>query len=126
MFQADQLVSEKVSGAEHTKLDDNFVQMEKITDVFLEVEVSNSLSLELNISISNIYLNFRSLDTFKAPGCLFLIFSSFQGEMFEKTRDYLYPNPAVRVKQVSDKGIASIGVSALHLNIHLQNYFSLN
>ena len=37
---ADQLVSEKVSGAEHTKLDDNFVQMEKITDVFLEVEVS--------------------------------------------------------------------------------------
>ena len=40
IFQADQLVSEKVSGAEHTKLDDNFVQMEKITDVFLEVEVS--------------------------------------------------------------------------------------
>ena len=34
------MVSEKVSGAEHTKLDDNFVQMEKITDVFLEVEVS--------------------------------------------------------------------------------------
>ena len=41
IFQADQLVSEKVSGAEHTKLDDNFVQMEKITDVFLEVEVSS-------------------------------------------------------------------------------------
>ena len=41
LFQADQLVSEKVSGAEHTKLDDNFVQMEKITDVFLEVEVSS-------------------------------------------------------------------------------------
>ena len=33
--------------------------------------------------------------------------------MFEKTRDYLYPNPAVRVKQVSDKGIASIGVSIM-------------
>lgn len=33
--------------------------------------------------------------------------------MYEKTRDILYPNPAVRVKQVSDKGIASIGVSNL-------------
>ena len=46
---ADQLVSEKVSGAEHTKLDDNFVQMEKITDVFLEVEVSAFQSLGLGI-----------------------------------------------------------------------------
>ena len=33
--------------------------------------------------------------------------------MYEKTRDILYPNPAVRVKQVSDKGIASIGVSVI-------------
>ena len=31
--------------------------------------------------------------------------------MYEKTSDILYPNPAVRMKQVSDKGIASIGVS---------------
>lgn len=65
----DQLMSEKLTGADHTKLDDRFTQMEKVTDVFLEVE----------------------------------------GEMYEKTRDILYPNPAVRVKQVSDKGIASIG-----------------
>ena len=49
IFQADQLVSEKVSGAEHTKLDDNFVQMEKITDVFLEVEVSAFQSVGLGI-----------------------------------------------------------------------------
>ena len=33
--------------------------------------------------------------------------------MYEKTRDILYPNPVVRVKQVSDKGIASIGVSVI-------------
>lgn len=33
--------------------------------------------------------------------------------MYEKTRDILYPNPAIRVKQVSDKGIASIGVSVI-------------
>ena len=32
-------MSEKLTGADHTKLDDNFTQMEKITDVFLEVEV---------------------------------------------------------------------------------------
>ena len=50
ILQADQLVSEKVSGAEHTKLDENFVQMEKITDVFLEVEVSVAPQL----SISNL------------------------------------------------------------------------
>jgi len=66
----DQLMSEKLTGADHTKLDDKFTHMEKVTDVFLEVET----------------------------------------EMYEKTRDILYPNPAVRVKQVSDKGIASIGV----------------
>ena len=33
-------MSEKLTGADHTKLDDQFTQMEKITDVFLEVEVS--------------------------------------------------------------------------------------
>ena len=36
--------------------------------------------------------------------------------MYEKTRDILYPNPAIRVKQVSDKGIASIGVSVIQWN----------
>ena len=54
MLQADQLVSEKVSGAEHTKLDENFVHMEKITDVFLEVEVSFCFC-----TIFNIYLTSR-------------------------------------------------------------------
>ena len=38
-LQTDQLMSEKLTGADHTKLDDQFTQMEKITDVFLEVEV---------------------------------------------------------------------------------------
>ena len=51
IFQADQLVSEKVSGAEHTKLDDNFVQMEKITDVFLEVEVRTLNFIPLGLDI---------------------------------------------------------------------------
>ena len=55
IFQADQLVSEKVSGAEHTKLDENFVQMEKITDVFLEVEVSFVFYICFR-TIINIYL----------------------------------------------------------------------
>ena len=32
-------MSEKLTGADHTKLDDQFSQMEKITDAFLEVEV---------------------------------------------------------------------------------------
>ena len=50
VFQADQLVSEKVSGAEHTKLDDNFVQMEKITDVFLEVEVGDNIRLSVIVT----------------------------------------------------------------------------
>ena len=40
-LQTDQLMSEKLTGADHTKLDDQFTQMEKITDVFLEVEVSH-------------------------------------------------------------------------------------
>ena len=34
-------MSEKLTGADHTKLDDQFTQMEKITDVFLEVEVGH-------------------------------------------------------------------------------------
>ena len=38
--------------------------------------------------------------------------------MYEKTRDILYPNPAIRVKQVSDKGIASIGVSVIQQNVN--------
>lgn len=46
-FQTDQLMSEKLTGADHTKLDDQFTQMEKITDVFLEVEVSH-FSIMLN------------------------------------------------------------------------------
>ena len=32
-------MSEKLTGADHTKLDDKFTHMEKVTDVFLEVEV---------------------------------------------------------------------------------------
>ena len=36
--------------------------------------------------------------------------------MYEKTSDILYPNPAIRVKQVSDKGIAAIGVSVIQQN----------
>ena len=39
-LQTDQLMSEKLTGADHTKLDDQFTKMEKITDVFLEAEVS--------------------------------------------------------------------------------------
>ena len=40
-------MSEKLTGADHTKLDDQFTQMEKITDVFLEVEVRNNSSLSV-------------------------------------------------------------------------------
>ena len=62
VFQADQLVSEKVSGAEHTKLDDNFVQMEKITDVFLEVEVRTLNFIPLGLDIKYLLmLNFKPL-----------------------------------------------------------------
>ena len=62
VFQADQLVSEKVSGAEHTKLDDNFVQMEKITDVFLEVEVRTLNFSPLGLDIKYLLmLNFKPL-----------------------------------------------------------------
>ena len=100
-------MSEKVSGAEHTKLDDNFVQMEKITDVFLEVEVSFVFYFCFCTTIFHLYETPYCQDRFNSH--IFYL----QDEMFEKTRDYLYPNPAVRVKQVSDKGIASIGVSIL-------------
>ena len=34
------MVTEKISGAEHTKLDDDFTQLEKATDVYIELEVS--------------------------------------------------------------------------------------
>lgn len=100
-------MSEKVSGAEHTKLDDNFVQMEKITDVFLEVEVSFLCLFMQNCQYLSIYHCSELAANQKNENLFFYL----QDEMFEKTRDYLYPNPAVRVKQVSDKGIASIGVS---------------
>ena len=48
-------MSEKLTGADHTKLDDQFTQMEKITDVFLEVEVGDNIrpSLWLNIQMSS-------------------------------------------------------------------------
>ena len=52
----------------------------------------------------------------KTPGLFATHFYFVQTEMYEKTRDILYPNPAVRVKQVSDKGIASIGVSCYHIS----------
>ena len=58
IFQADQLVSEKVSGAEHTKLDDNFVQMEKITDVFLEVEVRTLNFIPLGLDIKYLLISY--------------------------------------------------------------------
>jgi len=86
-------MSEKLTGADHTKLDDQFTQMEKITDVFLEVEVE----IVLNRGKKYFLVSYHIV--------------IFQTEMYEKTRDILYPNPAIKVKQVSDKGIASIGVS---------------
>merc|ERR1740129_1025912 len=36
--------------------------------------------------------------------------SRLRPKCMKKTSDILYPNPAIRVKQVSDKGIAAIGV----------------
>ena len=36
---ADQLVTEKISGAEHTKLDEDFQKLEKATDVHIELQV---------------------------------------------------------------------------------------
>ena len=41
-------MSEKLTGADHTKLDDQFTQMEKITDVFLEVEVGDNILFTLS------------------------------------------------------------------------------
>ena len=37
--------------------------------------------------------------------------------MAERTKDYLYPNPAVRAKMISDKGIATIGVGSQYTYI---------
>jgi hypothetical protein len=36
--QADQLVSEKMTGAEHTKMDDDFTRLELQTDVYIELQ----------------------------------------------------------------------------------------
>ena len=36
---ADQLVTERISGAEHTKLDEDFQKLEKATDVHIELQV---------------------------------------------------------------------------------------
>ena len=38
-MQADQLVNEKLTGADNTKLDDDFVQMEQITEAYIQLEV---------------------------------------------------------------------------------------
>ena len=43
-------MSEKLTGADHTKLDDQFTQMEKITDVFLEVEVGDNIRLSVIVT----------------------------------------------------------------------------
>ncbi len=61
--QADQLVSEKMTGAEHTKMDDDFTRLELQTDVYIELQaryVGNPKSQE-------------NLDEF-APPPLFQIF----------------------------------------------------
>ncbi len=39
MLQADQLVSEKMTGAEHTKMDEDFTRLEQQTDVYVEMQV---------------------------------------------------------------------------------------
>ena len=62
------------------------------------------------------FLRYYYLPSLKPKASLQLILYFVQTEMYEKTRDILYPNPAVRVKQVSDKGIASIGVSCYHIS----------
>ena len=103
-------MSEKLTGAEHTKLDDKFTHMEKVTDVFLEVEVSRNIHYSSRTIIIH-QSSFPTYCSFLLIIILIIIIIIFQTEMYEKTRDILYPNPAVRVKQVSDKGIASIGVS---------------
>ena len=39
VLQADQLVSEKMTGAEHTKMDEDFTRLEQQTDVYVEMQV---------------------------------------------------------------------------------------
>ncbi len=39
LLQADQLVSEKMTGAEHTKMDEDFTRLEQQTDVYVEMQV---------------------------------------------------------------------------------------
>ena len=52
-------MSEKLTGADHTKLDDQFTQMEKITDVFLEVEVGDNIRSSLCIMTSAVKRSFH-------------------------------------------------------------------
>jgi len=67
---ADQLVSQQISGAEQTKLDEDFQKLEKATDVHIEL----------------------------------------QADLSDKTKEYLYPNPTVRAKMITDTGISKLGV----------------
>ena len=46
-------MSEKLTGADHTKLDDKFTHMEKVTDVFLEVEVRRRNILYSSTAVIN-------------------------------------------------------------------------
>jgi len=67
---ADQLVTQKISGTEGSKLDDDFSRLEKATDIYIDL----------------------------------------QAEMQVNTREMLYPNPTVRAKMFTDKGISTLGV----------------
>ena len=42
-MQADQLVTQKISGTEATKLDDDFSRQEKHTDVYIDLQVAGLL-----------------------------------------------------------------------------------
>ena len=39
-FQADQLVNERLTGAEATKLDDDFTNLEQQTDAYIDMQVN--------------------------------------------------------------------------------------
>lgn len=70
-------MSEKLTGADHTKLDDQFTQMEKITDVFLEVEVGDNIRLSVIVTKYSNELTISYLPSLKSKQGLFATHSVF-------------------------------------------------
>ena len=51
VFQADQLVTQKITGTEVTKFDDDFSKLEKASDIYIDLQVKLIFSIFLTIQI---------------------------------------------------------------------------